>query len=84
MELAVECDGRFFSHKIGYDESFARCSPGSLLRLEIFGYAAERGLQSCEFQGKDAPWTYGWTKSVRPMVSVTAHPATARRFWALS
>jgi CelD/BcsL family acetyltransferase involved in cellulose biosynthesis len=82
MEFAIEFDGRFFGHKIGYDERFAECSPGNLLRLEILRDAAERGLQSYEFQGFDAPWTYGWTKSVRPMVSVTAHPATARRFWA--
>ncbi len=84
MELAIEFDGRFFGHKIGYNESFARCSPGSLLRLEILRDAAERGLRSFEFQGKDAPWTYEWTKSVRPMVSVSAHPATANRFWALA
>jgi Acetyltransferase (GNAT) domain len=83
MELAVEFDGRFFSHKIGYDESFARCSPGSLLRLEIFRYCAERGLRTYEFQGNDAPWTYEWTKSVRKMVAVSAHPVTARRFWTL-
>lgn len=84
MEIGIECDQRFFGHKIGYDESFALCSPGNLLRLEILRYAAERELRSFEFQGKDAPWTYNWTKSVRKMVSVTARPLTARRFWGLS
>jgi hypothetical protein len=75
MEYAVECGGRFFAHKIAYDESFEHCSPGTLLRLEILRRAAERGLQSYEFQGKDAPWTYIWTKTVRPMVCVNSPPA---------
>jgi len=83
MELAVECDGRFFGHKIGYDESFAICAPGNLLRLEILRYAAERGLRSYEFQGKEERWIRDWTRSFRKTVSVTAHPVTARRFWGL-
>ena len=83
MELAVECDNRFFGHKIGYDESFAICAPGNLLRLETLRYAAERGLRSYEFQGKEERWIRDWTGSFRKTVSVTAHPVTARRFWNL-
>jgi CelD/BcsL family acetyltransferase involved in cellulose biosynthesis len=84
MEYAVECNGRFFSHKIGYDEKFAFCAPGNLLRLEIIRYAAERGLRSYEFMGTDEPWTYLWTKSVRPMVRLKAYPISARGLWALA
>ena len=81
MEYAVECGGSFFVHKIAYDEAFEFCSPGSLLRLETIRYAAEHGLQSYEFQGKDAQWTHFWTKTVRPMVRLKAYPLTARGLW---
>jgi CelD/BcsL family acetyltransferase involved in cellulose biosynthesis len=84
MEYAVECDGRFFTHKIGYDETFAFCTPGNLLRLETIRYAAERGLRSYEFMGMDEPWTYLWTKSVRPMVWLKAYPISVRGLWALT
>ncbi len=84
MELAVECDNRFFGHKIGYDERFAICAPGNLLRLETLRYATERGLRSYEFQGKEERWIRDWTGSFRKTVSVMAHPVTARRFWGLT
>jgi len=81
MEFAVESDRRLFVHKIAYDEAFESCSPGSLLRLEALRYAAERGLRSYEFQGKDTDWTYFWTKTVRSMVWLKAYPLTARGLW---
>jgi hypothetical protein len=28
MQLAVEWSGRYWLYKIGYDEAYARCSPG--------------------------------------------------------
>lgn len=84
MQYAVECSGRFFGLKIGYDEIFAHCSPGNLLRLETIRYAAERGLLSYEFLGHDAPCTYFWTKTVRPMVSLKAYPVTAQGLWVLT
>ncbi len=80
-EFAVEFDRRLFVHKIAYDEAFESCSPGSLLRLEVIRYAAEHGLRSYEFQGKDTDWTYFWTKTVRPMVWLRAYPLTARGLW---
>ena len=70
----AECSRLFFGLKIGFDETFKVYSLGRLLRLETIRYAAQRGLRSYEFLGNDAPWTYFWTKSVRPMVS-RAYPA---------
>jgi hypothetical protein len=83
MEYAFECSNRLFGLKIGYDATFD-CSPGNLLRLEAIRYAAQRGLRSYEFLGADAPWTYSWTKTVRPMVSVRGYPFTARGLWLLA
>ena len=45
MQVAVETGGRFWLLKMGYDERFARCSPGSLLLLETIRHAALRELR---------------------------------------
>ena len=75
MQLAVECAGRFWLLKIGYDQKFQRCSPGILLIRETVRYAAARGLRGYEFLGIVEPWTEAWTDEVRPCVSVRAYPA---------
>ena len=64
--------------KIGYDESFARCSPGSLLLVESLRDAAARGLRSVELLGRWEPWTDIWTSHERRCVSLLAYPATLR------
>lgn len=78
--LAVEDYNRFWVLKIGYDESFSRCSPGVLLIDETIRYAFDRGLDSYEFLGSDAPWIHTWTREVRPCVSVRAYPLTVHSF----
>jgi CelD/BcsL family acetyltransferase involved in cellulose biosynthesis len=77
MQLAVEWDKRFWLFKIGYDEEFARCSPGALLMLETLRYAAARGLRSYEFLGVVEPWLQVWTQQVRSCVMLRAYPANA-------
>src|SRR5262245_57026228 len=74
MQLAVECHDRFWLLKIGYDEQFSRCSPGTLLMLHTLKYAATRGLDSYEFLGLTESWTNNWTQSLRPCVSLRAYP----------
>src|SRR5262245_78064 len=74
MQLAVECHDRFWLLKIGYDEQFSRCSPGTLLMLHTLKYAATRGLVSYEFLGLTESWTSAWTQSLRPCVSLRAYP----------
>ena len=74
-ELAVESDGRLWLLKIGYDESFARCSPGQLLLADTVRYAARKGLQSCELLGAPEPWTHVWTDREHACVSISAYPA---------
>lgn len=83
MQLAVEYGNRFWLHKIGYDDAFARCSPGALLILETIRYAVARGLSSYEFLGTDAPWTQMWTTHVRPCVSLRAYPVNGKGLVAL-
>jgi len=76
MQLAVESGRRFWLLKIGYDASFSRCSPGTLLMIETLRYAAQRGLHSYEFLGTVEPWTSMWNPRTRPCVSLRAYPAT--------
>lgn len=84
MQLAVECGERFWLFKIGHDERFARCSPGSLLMLYTVRYAALRGLRHYEFLGAEAPWTQGWTRTVRTTVSLRSYPPSVQGSAALS
>ena len=81
MQLAMERDQRFWLLKIGYDEAFARCSPGMLLMQATLHYAAARGLHSLEFLGETEPWTRLWTARERPCVSVRTYPGTT---WGLA
>jgi CelD/BcsL family acetyltransferase involved in cellulose biosynthesis len=84
MQLAVECGARFWLFKIGHDERFARCSPGSLLMLYTVRYAALRGLRRYEFLGAEAPWTQGWTRTGRATVSLRSYPPSVQGSAALS
>jgi hypothetical protein len=84
MQFAVECGGRFWLLKISYDESFACCSPGTLLMLHTVRCAAERGLRSYEFLGTAAPWTAAWTELERPCVALLAYPFGVRGLAALA
>ena len=77
-QIAVESGRRFWLLKVGYDEAFARCSPGHLLMVETLRYAAERGLRTFEFLGSAEPWTSVWTMQVRPCLSVWAYPKNCR------
>lgn len=80
MQFGVERDGRYSLFKIGFDEEFARCSPGMLLMLHTVAWAAGRGLASYEFLGAEEPWTRIWTTTCRPCVEVHVYPLAA---WSL-
>jgi CelD/BcsL family acetyltransferase involved in cellulose biosynthesis len=72
--IAVECAESLWTLKIGFDESFARCSPGALLTRYTIAWAAERGLRSYEFLGAAAAWTRDWTRDERRCVSLRVYP----------
>jgi CelD/BcsL family acetyltransferase involved in cellulose biosynthesis len=84
MQLGVEWDKRFWLLKVGFDEAFARCSPGTLLMLEMVRRAARRGLRSYELLGIPEPWTRLWTEREHPCVSVRAYPATRNGVMAMA
>ena len=72
VQYAVQSGNRFWLLKIGYDESYGRCSPGMLLMQETLRYAAEQGLRSYEFLGYTAPWTERWTSLRRRTIRIDA------------
>jgi hypothetical protein len=75
VQLAVEHRRRLWLLKIGYDERFARCSPGTLLMLEAVRWASEKGLEAIELLGSSEEWTRFWTEDGRPCVALYAYPA---------
>lgn len=83
-QLALETHNRFSLLKVGYDEEFAKCSPGMLLTVDTIRYAAFRGLRSYEFNGKVERWTDVWTRHERPCCSIRAYPYSVRGLAALA
>jgi CelD/BcsL family acetyltransferase involved in cellulose biosynthesis len=74
VQLAVEHGRRLWLLKIGYDERFARCSPGTLLMLEVAGWASDKALEAIEFLGVAEEWTRFWTEEVRDCVALHVYP----------
>lgn len=74
MQIAVELANRFWLLKVGYDEAFARCSPGNMLLCESIRQAARSGLVSYEFLGVSEAWTRVWTEQERGSVAVAIYP----------
>lgn len=75
MQLAVELNGRLWLYKIGYDEAYRKCSPGTLLMLHCLGEAARAGLEAFELLGNAEPWIAElWTEQAMPCVSLRTYP----------
>ncbi|GAA2007528.1 GNAT family N-acetyltransferase [Nocardioides kribbensis] len=83
MQLAVERHGALWLLKIGYDEAFARVSPGQLLLAEVIGWSLGRGLDRVEMLGQEEAWTRVWTPRVRPHVQLGLFPRSSRGLAAL-
>lgn len=75
MHLAVELGGAHWLYKIGFDERFKRCSPGTLLMLHALGETARRGLARFELMGDAESWiTDLWTRDAHPCVQIRTYP----------
>lgn len=78
MQFAVEHEGSFWLIKVGYNDTFKGISPGNLLMRETIRHAAEKGLRSYEFLGKEAGWTKLWAGAARPIATVRTYPLNHR------
>ncbi|MBO9517838.1 MAG: GNAT family N-acetyltransferase [Porphyrobacter sp.] len=84
MQLAVEWSGRYWLYKIGYDEAYGRCSPGTLLMLHCLGDAARRGLESFELLGDAEAWIADfWTREQHECRRVRTYPLSLSGLTAL-
>lgn len=79
MQLACARGDAYWVLKIGYDDRFARASPGVLLLVETLRWAARAGLQRYELLGTPEEWTRVWGATTeRPTIRVLAIPASWR------
>ncbi len=76
VQIAVEYAECLWELKIGYDEKWARCSPGLLLTHETIMHALENGLETYEFLGNDAHWIRIWTDRLHSYSSLFYYPGT--------
>ncbi|MXO60433.1 GNAT family N-acetyltransferase [Altererythrobacter salegens] len=75
MHLAVELGGRHWLYKIGFDERFQRCSPGTLLMLHVLGDAARRRIERFELMGDAESWIAElWTREEHSCVQLRTYP----------
>jgi len=79
MQMALETLDRYWLFKIGFDEGFERCSPGTLLMLHTIGWAAGRELRAYELLGNVEPWiAQFWTREQHDCVCLRVYPFNPR------
>ena len=87
-QLLVEHANRIWVLKVGYDEKFARCSPGILLMNEVIRHAFSDPVEAFEFLGTYEPWLDIWLHELRQYESYHMYPsaliALASRGWNVS
>jgi CelD/BcsL family acetyltransferase involved in cellulose biosynthesis/SAM-dependent methyltransferase len=74
VHVAVIQNQSCFELKIGFDEQFARQSPGVLLTLDCLRDDARRGLRSHEFLGSAAEWQQPFATAERPLRNLALYP----------
>ncbi|MDP1768788.1 MAG: GNAT family N-acetyltransferase [Nitrospirota bacterium] len=74
--LGIQVAQRFWVLKIGYDEEWARCSPGIQLTMETIRYAFEQGLEAYEFLGSEEPWQAMWPRHRHVLTSLVLYPTS--------
>lgn len=81
--LGIVCEKRFWVLKIGYDEGWARCSPGIQLTMETIRYAFDHGLEAYEFLGSEESWQSIWPRHRHELMSIATYPMSRHGFSAL-
>jgi CelD/BcsL family acetyltransferase involved in cellulose biosynthesis/SAM-dependent methyltransferase len=79
--VAAQC---CYELKIGFDEKFARQSPGVLLTQDCLRDGARRGFRAHEFLGCAASWQEPFASAKRPLRNLAIYPLNARGLSALA
>jgi CelD/BcsL family acetyltransferase involved in cellulose biosynthesis len=73
-QFLIACGGRLWVLKIGYDEAYARCSPGTLLMHRVVQYTFDKPYEALEFLGANEPWTGIWRPELHHHESYRRYP----------
>lgn len=66
MDMGLLVNNRYYSPKIAYDESYAKCSPGVLLGALTIADLAKQGVSRFDFLGAQSRHKSIWSLTVRP------------------
>lgn len=78
MHIAIASHDAFWVLKLGYDEAFARCSPGAQLAMDTIEYSVRNGLSRYEFLGSEEPWQHAWPTEAHAYFTVLVYPYSPR------
>jgi CelD/BcsL family acetyltransferase involved in cellulose biosynthesis/SAM-dependent methyltransferase len=84
IHVGVVQGDRCFELKIGFDEKFARQSPGVLLAIETLRDGARRGFRAHEFLGCAASWQEPFASADRKLRNLAIYPLTPAGVGALA
>jgi hypothetical protein len=74
MQLCIEHEGTLAFLKTTYDERLRACSPGVLMKAEIFrDLFADGGVRRIEFYGSIKQWQLKWIDGMRTQYHVNAY-----------
>ena len=73
-QMLAETGGRLWQFKIGYDERWARYSPGRLLMFDILRWANAQGLDAVEYLGHGGGWQSRWPVVFTDHASLRFYP----------
>ncbi len=76
VQLLIEQAGRLWQLKIGYDEQWARFSPGRVLMFDILRWADAQGLEAVEYLGQGGAWQSNWPVAFTDHHTVRFYPPT--------
>ncbi len=74
MALCVEKYDALWFLKIGYDDTYAKCSPGILQLMYIIEHCCNNGTSRIEHLGSFEPWLAAWTSRVRAHATFVHYP----------
>lgn len=75
MALCVEKYDALWFLKIGYDDTYAKCSPGMLQLMYIIEHCCTVGTSKIEHLGSYESWLSAWTSRVEPRATCVHYPA---------
>jgi len=74
VQLLVRHANRLWVLKVGYDEAYARCSPGILLMHRVIQAAFEKGYEAYELLGANETWINIWKPQLHNHETIRRYP----------